>query len=90
MVPDLRELDGGYIVIQDAHIIGQGVADDQTQGIQRRGDQQPVGPVELLAQTEETGVDAQGNEDEGEDQQDPFRDLSNCQWPRKQTGITPS
>lgn len=59
-------------LIQDAHLVGQGVADDEAECIDGRDDEEPVGPVKFLAQAEEASVDAQGDEDVGDCEQNPF------------------
>lgn len=68
----LGQSDRGLPFVHDAELEGQGVADDEAEGVDGRGDQEPVSPSELLAQAGDARVDAQGDKDEGDCDEDPF------------------
>jgi hypothetical protein len=60
------------ILVHDAHLEGEGVANDQAQGVQGRRNQQLVGPVQFVAEMEEACVDAHGDERVREGQERPL------------------
>jgi hypothetical protein len=66
------------VIVQNTHLIREGVTNNETQSIESRGNQQPVGPVHLLTKTKQARVDTGGDENVGEGQKNPFRDLWWC------------
>lgn len=66
------ELHAGLVLIEHAHPVGERVADDEGHRVDRRQDQEPVRPVELLAQAEKARVDACAYENVRNSEKNPF------------------
>jgi hypothetical protein len=71
----LRQPNRRLVLVQNAHLVCERVTNDQSQRIERRHNEQPVGPVELRTEPDDARVDARSHEKVREDQKDPFRDL---------------